>query len=126
MASDNPSSNLERAAQAAEEYENKHYQGGELDAQDFKKAGEQATAAVSDAATAVKEAVVGPSEPKVSFHVRFVGPAPPRPSPRGRSAYKIPSTQHTLKVRFAIIKSAVSGVLFCAERHSEANQGSGQ
>jgi hypothetical protein len=65
MASNNPSSNLERAAEAADDFEKKHYQGGELDAQDFKKAGENATAAVSNAATAVKEAVVGPADPKV-------------------------------------------------------------
>jgi ElaB/YqjD/DUF883 family membrane-anchored ribosome-binding protein len=64
MASNNPSSNLERAAEAADDFEKKHYQGGELDAQDFKKAGENATAAVSNAATAVKEAVVGPADPK--------------------------------------------------------------
>ena len=65
MASNNPSSNLERAAEAADDFEKKHYQGGELDAQDFKKAGENATAAVSNAATAVKEAVVGPADPQV-------------------------------------------------------------
>lgn len=65
MANDKPSSNLERAAQAAEDFEDKHYKGGELDAQDFKAAGEKATAAVSDAAVAVKEAVVGPADPKV-------------------------------------------------------------
>ena len=65
MANDNPSSNLERAAEAADDFEKKHYQGGELDAQDFKQAGQKATAAVSNAATAVKEAVVGPADPKV-------------------------------------------------------------
>jgi hypothetical protein len=69
MASNNPSSNLERAAEAADDFEKKHYQGGELDAQDFKKAGENATAAVSNAATAVKEAVVGPADPKVCLSI---------------------------------------------------------
>lgn len=69
MASNNPSANLERAAQAADDFENKQSQGGELDAQDFKAAGQQATAAVSDAATAVKEAVVGPSDTKVGYEL---------------------------------------------------------
>jgi hypothetical protein len=64
MANDSPSSNLERAAEAADDFEKKHYQGGELDAQDFKEAGQKATEAVSNAATAVKEAVVGPADPK--------------------------------------------------------------
>lgn len=75
MASNNPSSNLERAAEAADDFEKKHYQGGELDAQDFKKAGENATAAVSNAATAVKEAVVGPADPKVCLINNSAQPA---------------------------------------------------
>lgn len=65
MASDNPSSNLERAAEAAEDFEKKHYKGGELDKDDFKQAGENATSAISDAANKVKEALVGPADPQV-------------------------------------------------------------